>query len=179
MQDNLILPWLHLQNNLFSNKITFICTEVYNFNILVWGENNSIHIHMPSGCPKSMPFPHAKYIYCIPVSPKVLITISSYIIHSASKISYKYNQLKKSQMSSSKSSKSSVGETLNMFHLGQIFSAYTDLQDLENKLSASKIPWWSRHQLGIPNSEWRNSKGREEIQVHSKLKSSKGNSTRC
>lgn len=63
-----------------------------------------------------------------------------------SKISCNCHQLK-SQISSSKSYKSGVGETLGMIkHEENFLSIYRPVKQ-ENMFSTSKIQWWGRHRI--------------------------------
>lgn len=73
--------------------------------------HHSTHASSPSVPPKFTFIPHAKQIHSSPTFSRILSHSS---IHSKSKISSKYHQLKKSQITSSKSG---MGETLCIIHL--------------------------------------------------------------
>ena len=93
----------------FPNKVTFWGSRW----VSILGKHYPTHYSLTSGPPKFMSIPQAKYIHFIPKPTKILIHSS---ISSKSKISSKYHQLKEPQISSSKSSKLHVNETLVLIH---------------------------------------------------------------
>lgn len=104
-----------------------------------------------------MSIPHAKYIHSIPKSPEVS---THYSINSSSKIS----STQKSHISSSKSSKLGMSETLSMIHPGAKFLSIHEPMKLvwlcwglneftntnsSNKLSTPKIQCWFRQRITV------------------------------
>lgn len=93
---------------------------------------------LSSGTQNFISVPHAKYVHFIPIYPKVSV---HYSINSKFQISLEYYKLKKSQISSLKSSTSDIGETIGMIHPNIKFFFACEPVKLENKLPASKIQW--------------------------------------
>ena len=100
-----------------------------------------------------MSFLYSKYIHPISTSLKILSHSS---INSESQISSKYDQLKKSQISPSKSSKSGIGETLGMIHTGAKFFFIYGLAKLRKQVICFQDTMVGQAKIDIPIPKERN-----------------------